>query len=160
MTQAPEEQEVWWWIVPLVWLCCGLSLPIVFWISNRKRSWRDWKRLGRATTLPPEHLPPEPRKVRDMTVGEKAYVDKYSIVTSKKGHRVYISWDATLQEAPQDPDDRFAPLQLQRLPRGFSLVIRASDRFGPRSLFWGEYAPVIELMQKEPQTEESPSARP
>lgn len=156
MTHAPEPQEVSWWIVPLVWLCWGLALPIVFWIINRKRSWRDWTRLGRATTLPPEHLPAEPKRVRDLAVGEKGYVDSYSIVLSKKGRRVFVSWDATLSGTPQDPDDRFAPLQIQRLARGFSLVIRASDRFRPRSLFWGEYAPVIELVQKEPQEEQSP----
>ena len=129
----------------------SLGMMLIMWMMMRKRRWGDWKRLDKATTLPLEHIPAEPREARDMVSGEEGYVDRYAIVTSEKKHQVFVSWTATLKAAPEDPFDPFAPLQIRRLERGFSLVVRAGDEFRTSPLPCGEYAPVIEIVQAAPE---------
>ena len=74
-------------------LLTSAAMFLVMWLILRKRSWRDWKLLAKATAMPPEHVAPEPRTVRDLAIGEEAYVDRFAIVTSKRGHRVFVAWD-------------------------------------------------------------------
>lgn len=85
-----------------------------------------------------------------MLPGEEAYVDRSDIVTSKKRHRVFVRWTARLESAPKDPSERFAPLRVRRLERGFSLIMRPGDEFHTSSLPWGEYAPVVEIVKPVP----------
>jgi hypothetical protein len=147
MTQS--SGNIFWWIALLPGAITGLVMFFIMWISLRKRRWADWKRLSRPVTMPAEHIAHEPRTVRDMRVGEEAYVDSYAVVSSKT-HRVFIRWDATLSEAPEDPNARFAPLRIRRLKRGFSITIRAGDEFRTSPVLWGSYAPVIEVVQAAP----------
>src|SRR3954447_22855807 len=68
--------------------------------------------MAKATTLPPEHREPEPKQVRDMKVGEEAYVDPSAVVTSKRTGRVFVAWDARLRNGPEHPTSIFAPLRV------------------------------------------------
>ena len=103
--------------------------------------------MGKAIALPAEHMEPEPRQVRDMIVGEEAYVDPSAVVASKKTGRVFVAWDASLRKEPEHPMSIFAPLRVRRLERGFSIAIRPGDQFRSGSLPWGYYAPVTEIVQ-------------
>ena len=147
---AQNSGTVSWWIVLLPSVLVSLGMMLAMWIMVRKRRWGDWKRLDKATHLPPEHIPSEPREVRDMLPGEEAYVDRYAIVISEKKHQVFVPWTATLKAAPEDPSNPFAPLRIRRLERGFSLVVRAGDEFRTSPLPWGQDAPVIEIIQAAP----------
>ncbi len=129
----------------------GLIPAAVMLISTlmifRKRRWGDLKVLAKPATMPPEHLDIEPKKVRDMVEGDEGYVQSSEIVTSKKDRRVFVAWDARLQEPPQHPNSVFAPIRIKRLERGFSLTVTPSDQFRSGSLPWGIYAPVTEILQ-------------
>ena len=115
----------------------------------RNRRWSDNKILGRASTMPPEHCPSEPRTARDLAVGEEGYVEASQIVISKKNHRTYVAWEARLYSAPEDL--RFSsPLAIKRLERGFSITVRPGDIFRTSPLPWGMYGPVIEIVQATP----------
>lgn len=138
-----------WWIALLPGAITGLLMFFIRWITIRKRRWGDWRRLAKPVTMPAEHIAHEPRTVRDMRVGEEGYVDSYAVVTSKT-RRVFVRWDATLREAPEDPNARFAPLRIRRLKRGFSITVRAGDEFRTSPALWGSYAPVIDVMQAAP----------
>jgi hypothetical protein len=120
------------------------------WPMLRKRSWRDWKFLAKATRMPPEHIAAEPRAVRDLAVGEESYVASWAIVTSKRARRVFVAWNANLSEAPANPMSQFAALRIRRLKRGFSLTIRPGDEFRSGTALGGGYAPVIEILQAAP----------
>jgi hypothetical protein len=123
---------------------------VAMWLSMRKRRWRDWKWLAKASTMPPRYIPPEPRTVRDLAVGEQSYVHSSAVVTSKKRRQVFVAWDANLQSEPDDPSFRLSPLLIRRLERGFAIAVRPGDEFRTSSLPWGEYAPVIEIVQAGP----------
>ena len=84
-----------------------------------------------------------------MVTGEEAYVAPSAVVTSEKQQRVFVRWRASLVDAPDNASGRFSPLILRRLKRGFSLTVRPGDEFRTSPLPWGEYAPVIELVQFE-----------
>jgi hypothetical protein len=147
MTQS--SGNISWWIALLPGAITGLLTFFVMWITIRKRRWGDWKRLSKPVTMPAEHIAHEPRTVRDMRVGEEGYVYSHAVVTSKT-RRVFVRWDATLSEAPEHPNARFAPLRIRRLKRGFSITIRAGDEFRTSPVLWGSYAPVIDVMQAAP----------
>lgn len=85
-----------------------------------------------------------------MSIGEEGFVSVYDVITSNKGGRVFICWDAILTEAPENPCGPFSALRIQRLKRGFSLTVRPSDSFQPSPLPWGLYAPVIDILQAAP----------
>jgi hypothetical protein len=139
-----------WWIALIPGLLTGTAMFTAMWLILRKRRWRDWKLLAKATAMPPEHVAPEPRTVRDLAVGEEGYVYSSSIVTSKKGHRVFVAWDASVKDAPEDPNSQFAPLRIRRLERGFSVTVRPGDEFRSSTVPWGWYAPVTEILQAAP----------
>jgi hypothetical protein len=140
-----------WWIALLPAFLTSAAMFLVMWLVLRKRRWRDWKLLGRATPMPPEHVAPEPRTVRDLAIDEESYVDPFAIVTSKRGRRVFVAWDASLREAPENPNSQFAPLRIRRLERGFSITVRPGAEFRSSTVPWGWYAPVIEILQAAPQ---------
>jgi hypothetical protein len=114
----------------------------------RKRRWSDNKILSRASTMPPEHWPSQPRTARDLQVGGEGYVDKSRIVTSEN-HRTYVDWEADVHGAPDDPRSSYA-LAIRRLERGFSITVRPGDVFRTSPLPWGIYGPVIEIIQATP----------
>lgn len=147
MTQS--SGNISWWIALLPGAITGLVMFFIMWITIRKRRWNDWRRLAKPITMPAEHIAREPKRVRDMVIGEEAYVDGYAVATSNR-RRVFVRWDATLSEAPEDPNARFAPLRIRRLKRGFSITIRAGDEFRASPVPWGSYAPVIDVMQAAP----------
>lgn len=136
-----------WWIAALPGLLTGAAMFLVMWLLPRKRSWRDWRLMAKATAMPAEHVAAEPKTVRDLPVGEASYVDPFAIVTSKRGCRVFVAWDAILRGAPENPNSQFAPLQIRRLERGFSITIRPGDEFRSSTVPWGLYAPVIEILR-------------
>jgi hypothetical protein len=94
-----QEGTTSWWLVPLPGTITALLLLITF----RKRRWRDSIFLRGAATMPPEHIESTSREVRDLREGESGWVSRSSVVVSKK-RRVYVSWTATLQEPPKDPN--------------------------------------------------------
>lgn len=139
---APAEPSS-WWVVPIPGLVTLILMCLIF----RKRRWRDLIVLRRATRIPPERIEPQPRAVRDMRTDESGWVSYYNIVTSKRG-RIFVSWTALLEDAPADPQSKFAALQILRRKRGFCLDLRKDFEFRTTSLvLWGEYAPVIEITQ-------------
>jgi hypothetical protein len=99
-----------------------------------------------------EHVAPEPKNVRDLAIGEEAYVYPSAIVTSKKGRRVFVAWDASVSDTPADPNSQFAPLRIRRLERGFSITVRPGNEFRSGTVPWGLYAPVVEIVQAPPPT--------
>lgn len=139
-----------WWIALLPGVLTSVAMFLGMWLILRKRSWRDWKLLAKATAMPPEHVATEPRTVRDLAVGEESYVDPFAIVTSKRGHRVFVAWDANLRDAPENQNSQFAPLRIRRLERGFSITVRPGAEFRSTTVPWGWYAPVIEILQGAP----------
>ena len=149
---AQTSGSISWWVVLLPGLLTSAAMFLVMWLILRKRRWRDCKLLAKATAMPPEHVAPEPKTVRDLAVGEEAHVYSSAIVTSKKGHRVFVAWDAGVSDTPTDPNSQFAPLRIRRLERGFSIVVRPGDEFRISSVPWGWYAPVIEIVQAAPST--------
>ena len=146
---AQNSANTSWWIALLPGIITGWLMLLITCIAMRKRRWSEWRRLAHPVTMPAEHIAEEPRTVRDMMVGEEAYVDSNAVVTSKK-RRVFVRWDATLTHRPEHPNDRFAPLRIRRLKRGFSITVRPGDEFRTSPLPWGWYAPVIEIMQAVP----------
>lgn len=118
-----------WWVPLLPTLLASTTMLLVMWPMLRKRSWRDWKFLAKATRMPPEHIAAEPRTIRDLAIGEESYVDRWAIVTSKRARRVFVAWNGNLNEAPANPTSQFAALRIRRLERGFSLTIRPGDEF-------------------------------
>src|SRR3954447_10765162 len=140
-------KHFWLWLAalsPLLILSLLFGSTALIW---RRRRFRDWARLGRATRIPPEHEEGRPREVRDLAVGESGYVYSSNVVISK-GKRVYVAWDAHLSDPPaQTPPSEFSPLQIERLKRGFRLAVRPGVEFRPSTLPWGFYAPVVELRQ-------------
>lgn len=147
MTQSSGNMS--WWVALAPGAITGVLMFFIVWITIRKRRWGDWKRLAKPVTMPAEHIAHEPRTVRDMRVGEEAYVDSHAVVTSRT-RRVFIRWDAILSEPPEDPNARFAPLRIRRLKRGFSITIRAGDEFRTSPVLWGSYAPIVGIMQAAP----------
>ena len=136
-----------WLLALLPAVLTSAAMFLIMWLIVRKRSWRDWKLLAKATAMPPEHVAAEPRTVRDLAIGEESYVDRWAIVTSKRGRRVFVAWDGRITEAPADPNSQFAPLRIRRVKRGFSITVRPGDEFRTSSVPWGWYAPVIEILQ-------------
>jgi len=116
------------------------------WVIWRKRRWTDNKILGRATAMPPEHCPSEPRAARDLAVGEGGYVEASEVAISRRNHRTYVAWQARLYSAPGH-GGIFSKVAIRRLERGFSLTVRPSDEFRTGRLPWGMYAPVIEIVE-------------
>jgi hypothetical protein len=139
-----------WWIVLLPGVLTSAAMFVAMWLILRKRRWRDWKLLAKATAMPLEHVAAEPRTVRDLAVGEEGYVYSSDILTSKNGHRVFVAWDARVKDAPEHPNSQFAPLRIRRLERGFSVTVRPGDEFRSSTVPWGWYAPVIEILQSAP----------
>lgn len=129
VTQTQISGSSPWWLLLIPALLTGAVTVLVMWPMLRKRSWRDWKFLAKATRMPPEHIAAEPRAVRDLAIGEESYVPSWAVVTSKRARRVFISWSANLSEAPVNPMSQFAALRIRRLKRGFSLTIRPGDDF-------------------------------
>ncbi len=84
-----------------------------------------------------------------MLAGDVAYVGAWDIVTSHKGRKVFVAWNARLADEPENPLSSFAPLRIQRLGRGFSLTVKSSDKFRSSPLPWGYYGPVTEIIQAE-----------
>ena len=154
---AEASGQVSWWFGLIYGVGLGLFMFFTMWMMVHKRRWRDRKLLARAALMPAEHIAAEPRKVRDMLAGEEGYVGSYEILTAKKNRRVFVQWDAQLKEAPKDPSDRFAPLRLRRLERGFSLAVRPGDEFRSGSVPWGWYAPVTEIVQAVPPSASQPN---
>lgn len=144
---AQTSVNISWWIALAPGLLTSVAMFLVMWLILRKRSWRDWKLLAKATAMPPEHVAAEPRTVRDLAIGEESYVDYWAIVTSKRGRRVFVAWDGRITEAPADPNSQIAPLRIRRVKRGFSITVRPGDEFRTSSMPWGWYAPVIEILQ-------------
>ncbi|MBV9084553.1 MAG: hypothetical protein JOZ62_17910 [Acidobacteriaceae bacterium] len=151
---AQPADSVSWWLIPLPGLLISALMVLVMWIAMRERRWRDRKFLARAVTMPPEHVAAEPRTVRDLSVGEEAYVDRYAVVSSRRKRRVYVRWDARVTDAPADSNSAFAPLRIRRLKRGFSLTVRPGNEFRTSPVPWGWYAPVIEIIQAAPSAAE------
>ena len=79
-----SSANVSWWPVLLPNLISSVVLAGAMILLYRKRRWRDCGLMGKAIALPAEHMEPEPRQVRDMIVGEEAYVDPSAVVASKK----------------------------------------------------------------------------
>jgi hypothetical protein len=153
---AQTSGNISWWIALLPGLLTSVAMFLVMWLIPRKRSWRDWKLLARATAMPPEHVADEPRTVRDLAVGEESYVDPFAIVTSKRGRRVFVAWDASLRDVAEGLNSQLAPLRIRRLERGFSITVRPGAEFRSSTVPWGSYAPVIEILQAAPsQTSET-----
>jgi hypothetical protein len=149
---AQSSGNISWWIVLVPGLLMSSVMVLTMWIAMRKRRWSDCKFLARPVTMPPEHVASEPRTVRDLASGEEAYVDSFAIVTSKRGRRVFVAWDATVRSAPENPNSQFAPLRIRRLKRGFSVTVRPGDEFRTSTVPWGWYAPVVEIVQATPST--------
>ncbi len=145
-----SSSSISWLLALLPGILISAAMFLALWLIVRKRSWRDWKLLAKATAMPPEHVAPEPRTTRDLAIGEEFYVDRWAIVTSKRGRRVFVAWDGRITEAPPDPNSQFAPLRIRRFKRGFSITVRPGDEFRSSPLPWGCYAPVIEILQAAP----------
>jgi hypothetical protein len=126
-----------WWIALIPGILMSAVMFLAMCLILRKRRWRDWTLLAKAAAMPPEHVAREPRTVRDLAVGEEGYVYSSSIVTSKKGRRVFVAWDASVKDAPEDPHSQFAPLRIRRLERGFSITVRPGDEFRSSTVPWG-----------------------
>lgn len=145
------------WILTLpMWLMAVAMLAFVV-LSNRKRRWRDRARLGKPSAMPPELLDREPRKVRDMAVGEESWISSYYVAVSKTG-RTYVDWTALLC----DPPGRYSlacVVQIRRRERGFSMTVKPDDHFSRRLILWGQFAPIIEILQAAPQEQESKQRR-
>ena len=146
---AQTSGSISWWIALLPEISISATMFLIMWLIVRKRSWRDWKLLAKATSMPPEHVAAEPRAVRDLAIGEECYVDRWAIVTSKR-RRVFVAWDGRITQASGDPNSQVAPLRIRRLKRGFSITVRPGDEFRSSPLPWGCYAPVIEILQAVP----------
>ncbi len=135
-----------WWVAVLPNLFTSIAMACMMIVLWRERRWRDRRLLKKAIVLPREYVRSEPRRVRDMEIGEEAYVDSSAVATSKRSHRVFVDWSAHLSQPPERPMGLFAPLKLRRLERGFSITVRPGDQFRSSSLPWGYYAPVIEIV--------------
>jgi hypothetical protein len=144
---AQTSGSISWWIALFPALLTSAAMFLAMWLVLRKRSWRDWKLLAKATAMPPEHVADEPRTVRDLVVGEESYVDPFAIVTSKRGRRVFVAWDASLKDVAESLNSQLAPLRIRRLERGFSITVRPGAEFRSSTVPWGWYAPVIEILQ-------------
>ncbi|MBV9266005.1 MAG: hypothetical protein JO061_07545 [Acidobacteriaceae bacterium] len=142
-----SSSSISWWLALLPAVLTGTAMFLTILLTMRKRSWRDWKPLAKATPMPPEHVAAKPRTIRDLAIGEESYVDRWDIVTSQRGRRVFVAWDASLKEAPENPISHFAPLRIRRLERGFSITVGPGDEFRSSTVPWGWYAPVIEIVQ-------------
>src|SRR5436305_12770737 len=105
---APVE-SISGWLVPVPGLIYAVALFVSMWLVFRRRRWRDVAFLRRQVRMPPEHIAQKPKEVRDLQAGESGWVSRYNVVTSKRG-RVFVSWTATLEEKPENPDNEFAPL--------------------------------------------------
>lgn len=147
---AQSSEPISWWIALLPAGVTSVIMTLFLWITMRQRRWRDLSRLGRPVSMPPEHLQREPKTVRDMVVGEEAYVGRFAILVSKRRRRVFVRWSADLRDAPDRYDSPFAPLRIRRLKKGFSLTVRPGVEFDKGSVVWGSYAPVIEIVQLAP----------
>ncbi len=151
---AQSTDNISWWAALLPGFFLAIAPLLTMIVILRKRRWRDHKLLAKPAKMPVEHLTPEPRAVKDMLVGEEAYVDRSAITTSKRGRRVFVGWDDKLRDAPRASNDNdfFAPLPIRRLERGFSITVRPGDTFRTGPVPWGMYAPVIEILQAAPPT--------
>src|SRR4051812_32122843 len=119
-------------------------------LFSRQRRWRDRKLLATAAVLADRYIKSEPKAVRDLEAGEQGYVDGSAVVVSKRTHRLFVDWSASLRTQPEEPNGPFSPLRVRRLKRGFSITVRPGDRFRTGSIPWGWYAPVIEIVQADP----------
>lgn len=90
--------------------------------------------------MPLELLEAEPRQLRDVAVGEEAWIARHGVAVSKRG-RTYLQWTAELQEKPENPYSAEWKVRVCRLERGFSLTVRSNHQFGRRSILWGYFAP-------------------
>lgn len=72
---AQTSGNISWWIALLPGVLTSVAMFLVTWLILRKRSWRDWKLLAKATAMPPEHVAAEPRTVRDLAVGEESGIN-------------------------------------------------------------------------------------
>lgn len=137
------------WLVSIPSWMVAIAIWLIFYFSIRKRSWSDRGRLGKALAMPPELLEGEPEKVRNMILGQAAWIDRSYVAVDKKG-RTWIDWTASFShETPVGDWGRERNVHLQRLERGFSITVHQKHQFRQRpSLLWGYYAPVVEIVQE------------
>jgi hypothetical protein len=126
-----------------------LAFVAMFLLVVRQRRWRDITRLGEPATLPADHIEPLRVTVRDMKVGDAAYVD-YSECVVNKHNRVFIGWNARLKN---ESTSWVRPIK--RLKKGFSIELEPEDKLRVSKGLWGYYAPVVEVTIKPAAVEAS-----
>ena len=142
-----------WSIVLPLWIMAAASWVYLL-VVARQRRWGDRTRLGKPSTMPPELLEREPRRLRDMQAGEEAYVSTAFVVVSRRNRKTYIDWTAQLSEAPSKWDERWK-VHVSRLERGFAMTVHAGQQFRTGIILWGHYAPVVQVVQAEPCDQQS-----
>lgn len=136
-----------------IWVVIGVQFVVygsLIFVMYRKRRWLDWKPLKRAAIIPPGHLPDKPKKVRDLRDGESGYVPRYKLTTSRLQNRTYVSWTAEVEFGPERRMSTYGPVRITRLKNGFRLALPKGMEISSGLRLWGEYAPVVEIVEEEP----------
>jgi hypothetical protein len=119
------------------WILYGLLILLLF----KGRGWYTRLRFGKPVRMNPEHVDAPFRKVKDLAIGEEAYVSGSAISVSKKG-LTYIDRESFLEK-----QSGLWVLHVVRLKKGFALTVLPETTFRISSLAAWNGIPVIELRQ-------------
>jgi hypothetical protein len=126
--------KIYWSIVLPLWIMAA-ALWVFLLLLARQRRWGDRTRLGNPSKMPPESIEREPRRLRDIPVGEESYVSTAFVVVSKRNRKTYIDWTAYLTDAPSKWDAQWKVL-VKRLERGFAITVNAGQQFRTGIILW------------------------